>query len=156
MDVIHGILAVAHVLAGAAWFGAMFYSYAVLHPRARSFFRNPQQFEDFITHIAAGARWKVLGGAAFILVTGLSLMLYPVDGALSHWKLGLRITKAILFVVAVGLFCFTSWVLWPARVMATAQELPKFHQRFRIIALALLVLIGGSLAIGAISSHLIR
>jgi len=66
MQLTRWILAVAHVLAGAAWLGAMLYSLLVLHPRARAFFGSPRQFEDFISYVAAGARWKVLGGAAFI------------------------------------------------------------------------------------------
>src|SRR5574339_645930 len=98
MEPIRWILAVAHVLAGAAWFGAMFYSLTVLHPRARSFFGNPRQLEDFLAHLAAGARWKVLGGAAFIALTGLGLLLCSPTEALSSVKSLYLLVKVILFV----------------------------------------------------------
>jgi hypothetical protein len=153
MRLVHLLLAAAHVLAGAAWFGAMLYSLAVLHPRARSFFGGPRKFEDFITFIAAGARWKVLGGAIFIALTGVSLMC-AVAGMSSPGKLACLVVKAILFVAAVSLFCYTSWILWPARTLASVEEIPRFQQKFRMIALALLVLVGASMVIGLLSSHL--
>jgi hypothetical protein len=80
MQLVRSVLLAAHVLAGAAWFGAMLYSLVVLHPRAKSFFRNPAQFEDFIATLAAGARWKVLGGCMFIALTGGILLLLREPG----------------------------------------------------------------------------
>jgi hypothetical protein len=153
MQLARWMLAAAHVLAGAAWFGAMFYSLAVLHPRARSFFGGPRQLEDFLAHLAAGARWKVLGGAAFILVTGVGLLVWSI-AARSSGKWALLLVKTVLFVVAVALFCFASWVLWPARTLASTEEIPKFQKRFRRVAVTLLVLVGASLALGVVSSHL--
>ena len=154
MQLARWILAAAHVLAGAAWFGAMLYSLAVLHPRARSFFGSSRQFEEFIAYLAAGARWKVLGSAAFIVVTGLGLLLLQVAGPPAPGTGVCLVTKSILLVVAVSLFCFVSWVLWPARVLASAEEIPKFQRRFRIIAVTLLALVGASIVLGVVSSHL--
>jgi hypothetical protein len=148
------ILITAHVLAGAAWFGAMFYSLLVLHPRARSFFSSTSKFEEFITYLAAGARWKVLGGAFFIALTGVGLLFLPSKEQISTPFYTCVYVKAVLFVIAVGLFCFTSWVLWPARVLASQEEVPRFHRLFRIIAITLLLIIGMSMAIGIVSSHL--
>jgi putative copper export protein len=148
------IIAAAHVLAGSAWFGAMLYSLMVLHPRARSFFSNPRQFEEFMAHIAAGSRWKVLGGAAFIALTGIGLLLLPRANHTSTGSDICVIVKTALFVIAVGLFCFTSWRLWPARTLASVEEMPKFQQRFRRIAVTLLVLVGVSMLLGVLSSHL--
>src|SRR5712664_2783567 len=118
MDFARSVLAAAHVLAGAAWFGAMFYSLLVLHPRARSFFSSSRQFEEFIAHVAAGARWKVLGGAAFVAVSGAGLLLLRGAEHASTGRNACAIAKAVLFAIAVSLFCFTSWVLWPARILA--------------------------------------
>jgi len=70
----YAALIAIHILAGSAWFGAMLYSLAVLHPRARKFFTAPSQFEAFITFLAAGARWKVLFGCFVIAATGLALL----------------------------------------------------------------------------------
>jgi putative copper export protein len=154
MQLVRWILIAAHVLAGAAWFGAMLYSLLVLHPRARSFFGSTSKFEEFITYLAAGARWKVLGGAAFIAFTGVCLLLLPSRENTSPAFYACVIAKAALFIVAVGLFCFTSWVLWPARTLASTEENPKFHKTFRVIAITLIILLGISMVVGVVSSHL--
>src|SRR6185295_15875145 len=106
MQLARWILAAAHVLAGAAWFGAMLYSLMVLHPRVRSFFSSTRQFEEFITHIAAGARWKVLGGAAFIALTGVGLLFLPGAEHTSTGRNACVIAKSFLFIIAISLFCF--------------------------------------------------
>lgn len=148
------ILISSHVLAGAAWFGAMLYSLAVLHPRARSYFGDARRFEEFIAHLAAGARWKVLGGCLFIALTGAGLMMFSAKEQVSTaWWTCLAI-KTVLFLMAVGLFCFTSWVLWPARILSAPQDASKYQQRFRAIAISLLILVGMSMAVGVASSHL--
>jgi hypothetical protein len=148
------IVAAAHVLAGAAWFGAMLYSLTVLHPRARSFFGSPRQFEEFIVYLAAGARWKVLGGAAFIALTGLGLLLLPAARTASTAWSACIAAKVFLFVLAVGLFCFASWKLWPARILASPADVPEYQRRFRLVAFTLLVLVALSTALGVLSSRL--
>src|SRR6185436_987434 len=119
MELIRWILAVAHVLAGAAWFGAMLYSLMVLHPRARSFFVNVRQLEEFISYLAAGARWKVLSGIAFIGLTGAGLIFCSPAGQPSSAQWVILTVKMVLFAAAIGVFCFASWVLWPARTLAS-------------------------------------
>src|SRR5437773_1146677 len=133
MQLARWIIAAAHVLPGGTWFGAMLYSLLVLHPRARSFFSSSRQFEDFIAHIAAGARWKVLSGAAFVVLTGIGLLLLPGAEHASTGRNACVIAKTALFVIAVSLFCFTSWKLWPARTLATVEEIPEFQRDFRRI-----------------------
>jgi putative copper export protein len=154
MQLTRWILIAAHVLAGGAWFGAMLYSLMVLHPRARSFFGNSRQFEEFIAHLAAGARWKVLSGVTFIALTGIGLLLVPGDEPSSRGRIACLFAKTALFAIAVSIFCFASWRLWPARTLASVEELPKFQQTFRRIAVALLVLVGLCMALGVLSSHL--
>ena len=142
-----------HVLAGAAWFGAMFYSLMVLHPRARSFFQTSAQFEEFITFVAAGARWKVLGGCLVIGGTGVALYFMSESQDANPVFQCCIVAKTVLFMVAVGLFSFASWVLWPARVLATPDEIPMYQKKFRILAIILLVLVGLNLILGIVSSH---
>jgi putative copper export protein len=154
MQLVRWVLIVTHMLAGAAWFGAMFYSLLVLHPRARTFFSSTDKFEEFITYLAAGARWKVLGGAFFIALTGVGLLLLPTKGQTSTSFCMCIYVKLILFVIAIGVFCYTSWVLWPARVMSSKKDIPRFQKTFRVIAITLLILIGISMAVGIISSHM--
>jgi len=112
-----------------------------------------RQFEEFIAALAAWARWKVLGGCSVIALTGLGLLLLPAEGQPSAtWRVCVA-SKTVLFIIAVGLFCFTSWVLWPARVLASAEEIPNFQRRFRIIAIALVALVGASIVLGVVGSH---
>ena len=129
-----------HVLAGAVWFGAMFYSLMILHPRARSFFQTSARFEEFITFVASGARWKVLGGCLVIGVSGVALFFMSGSQEANPLFQFCFIAKTVLFLIAVGLFSFASWVLWPARVLATPDEVPIYQARFRTIAIILIVL----------------
>ena len=139
LQLTHIVLITVHILAAAAWFGAMFYSLAVLHPRARAYFASVRQLEAFITFIAAGARWKVLCGCAVIGATGLALV--PLrENPSAAWH-GWVAAKAVLSAAAVSVFAYASWVVWPARLMAAPDEIAGFQRRFRIIAVALIVLV---------------
>ena len=83
--IFHAILAIAHLLAAAAWFGAMCYSAFILHPRAHWFFSNAADFEAFIATISHGARWKVLAALVLIGLTGAGFAL--ISGARSAtWR----------------------------------------------------------------------
>jgi putative copper export protein len=135
----YAILVAIHILAASAWFGAMCYSLAVLHPRARAFFGNLSQFESFITFLAAGARWKVLSGCFVIATTGLAL-LWMHRGASAAWQTSM-LAKGVLFITAVGIFAYASWFAWPARALAAPSEIPAFQKRFRLIAICLITLV---------------
>ena len=151
LRLIHIILIVAHTLAAAAWFGAMFYSLAVLHPRARAYFALLRQLEEFITFIAAGARWKVLFGCAVIGATGLALIPFR-ENPPAAW-LGCIAAKALLFAAAMSIFAYASWVVWPARLMAAQDEIAAFQSRFRIIAVSLIVLVVLCFLLSVMASH---
>jgi hypothetical protein len=154
MQFVYWILLSIHVLASAAWFGAMLYSLAVLHPRAKSFFGDARRFEELIACLAAGARWKVLGGCICIAATGAALMFLHSRGQDSTiWNVCNAI-KIIFLSAATGIFCFASWRLWPARIMCSPEEIPGFQRRFRIVGTALLILVGTSIVLGVVSSHL--
>jgi hypothetical protein len=89
---------VAHALAGAAWFGAMFYSLTVLHPKAQGYFPTAEAFEEFIATVSDGARWKVLGAMGFIGVTGIALLLLHGPAKASCLWLGLIARKVFLLL----------------------------------------------------------
>ena len=139
LQLTHIVLVAAHILAEAAWFGAMFYSLAVLHPRACAYFASLRQLEEFIAFIAAGARGKVLFGCAVIGATGLALIPFR-ENPPAAWH-GCLAAKTLLFSVAIAIFAYASWVVWPARLMAAPDEIPAFQSRFRIIAVSLTVLV---------------
>ncbi len=148
-------LSVIHVLVGAAWFGAMFYSLTVLHPRAALFFKDNERFEAFIANVSDGARWKVLGACLLIAISGLGLTFINWPSSPSPLWLVLVGLKLALFLAALALFCYTSWWLWPARIFAAPEDIPTFQRKFRVIAQSLIVLVGLNLALG-VAAHLLR
>jgi uncharacterized membrane protein len=137
-----------HVLAGAAWFGAMFYSLTILHPRGKKFFGDDdEKLENLVATLAQGARWKVLSGLALIAVTGLATIPLAQSRSTEHWN-AIIAAKAILWLLAVAIFCRVSWRLWPARIFAAPQDLPKVRQQFRASAIALIGIAAAAMVLG--------
>jgi uncharacterized membrane protein len=147
---IYAFLSVIHVLAGAAWFGSMFYSLVVLHPQAHRYFARETEFEAFIATVSQGARWKVLGAMGLIAATGACLVLVRWPQLASPRWLLLVGAKGMLFVAALCLFVHTSWRLWPARLFASPDEVPRFQRAFRRVAIAMNTLAALSLALGVL------
>jgi hypothetical protein len=146
----HALLAVMHVLAGAVWLGSMVYSLVVLHPGAHRYFQSEAEFEAFIAAVSHGARGKVLFGMAVIGVTGVGLAVVRWPQPVSPWWVGLVGAKVGLFVAALGLFCYTSWRLWPARLFAPADEIARFQRTFRRVAVSMVPLAGLGMALGVL------
>jgi len=128
-----------HVLASAAMFGAMFYSITVIQPRARRYFQNPQDLEEFVAFISNGARWKVLSGFGLLGASGLALLIFHHE-ALNRTGTALMIAKIFILLVAVSFFCFVSWRLWPARIFATPEEIPRFQRIFRRVGFTMIAM----------------
>jgi uncharacterized membrane protein len=145
------LLAVTHVLAGAAWLGAMVYSYFVLHPRARSYFPRDADFEPFIAAVSRGARYPVLAGLALIGLSGMGLLLVRWPGSPPLTWLVLMAAKVLLFLAAVGLFGYVSWRLWPARIFALPAEVPGLQKTFRRVARVMILLAGLGMALGVLA-----
>jgi uncharacterized membrane protein len=145
---LHTLLAIAHALASAAWFGSMFYSVTVLQPRAKLHFKTDAEFEDFAATLAHGARWKVLTAFALVGITGglLILVVWP-EPMTTLWVVLVSI-KAILFFAALAVFCYASWWLWPRRIFASPAELPGIQRQFRIVGFTLLTLVGLAFMLG--------
>ena len=140
MAILTFILRAGHILSSSALFGAMFYSIAVLQPRAKRYFDEPRQFEEFIAFVSNGARWKMLAGFALIAMTGFMLM--RLRGANNNriWT-GLICAKISVLIVMVCFFSFVSWRLWPAHIFATTEEIPKFQRLFRFVAFTMMTLV---------------
>ena len=154
-DLAHASLALLHSLAGAAWFGSMFYSLAVLQPRAKAFFNDDGRFEEFIATISRGARWKVLSAFALVFLSGLAMFLLAYRRAHSTTWTFLIAIKTALFFAALVVFCHASWRLWPARIFATPDEIPAFQRRFKLVGFTMILLVGTDFALGIIA-HLWR
>ena len=158
-SLLHAALAVVHTGAAAAWLGAMLYSLLVLQPRAASFFRDAEDLEDFTIVLAAGARPKVLALVAALAVSGagLTVLELTADDAPEGPWLALVAAKGAALVVAVALFAYVSWRLWPARARAHAlqsPELPALQRPFRLVAVALTGVVAAALVLGAVADAL--
>jgi uncharacterized membrane protein len=147
------LLRLVHVLAAAAMFGAMFYRFTVLQPRARRYFQNPKDFEEFITFISNGARWKVLSGFGLIAVSGFALILLRQSDMNRAWTIIIAAKVVVLFL-AVAFFCFVSWRLWPARVFATPDEIPRLQRAFRLVGFTMLTLMAVEFVLSIIAHAL--
>jgi uncharacterized membrane protein len=148
--VLDALVAVVHTLAGAAWFGAMFYSTFVLHPRAHAFFERDADFEAFIATISHGARWKVLGAMGLLAATGALLAFREWQDASTTW-LVLICVKAVLLLGALLVFIRVSWYLWPARILASPDEVASIQKKFRWVAWIMLTIAGLSIALGVLA-----
>ena len=145
---LHALLAIAHALSSAAWFGSMFYSLTVMQPRAKRFFATDAEFEEFVATIARGARWTVLGAFAFVAITGAGLIVVARPVPMTTAWLAILWAKLTLFTCAITLFCHVSWVLWPRRIFAAPHELPRIQWQFRVIGITLLIIAALSFALG--------
>jgi uncharacterized membrane protein len=145
MHVLRWLLAVIHALASAAWFGAMFYSLTTLHPRARRYFREDADLEEFIATVSQGARWKVLLAFAIMAISGIALA-FLSNWSGSDWYL--IAAKSLLWLIALLVFIYGSWRLWPRRIFATTAELPDIRARFRAIAITLTTIAAAAIALG--------
>jgi uncharacterized membrane protein len=93
-----------HVLATSAWFGAMLYSLVVLQPRAMLYFDRPEEFENFITAVSDGARWKVLAvaGLSALSGVGIAVVTWPEENSTAWLLLGAL--KVALLLLALLVF----------------------------------------------------
>jgi hypothetical protein len=156
VDVLRTVLALVHVGVAAAWLGGMLYSIVVVQPRLAAFLADAGEREDFATVLAAGARWKVLGLAAALLLSGVGLTaieLNDADAPSGAW-VALVVGKLALLAAAVVLFAYVSWRLWPRRLLAHmsgSPELAAIQARFRVVAMTLTALIGAGLIAGVLA-----
>jgi hypothetical protein len=146
-----------HTLGGGVWIGAMVFSIFVLHPRAEQYFQRGADFESFIFTVVHGARWKVFSGIVAILASGIGLCVWPGHAILADDALWLIVfaPKLALFCASAGLFVYVSWVLWPKRVFATAEELPAIKAHFIRVGVIMIVANALNMALG-IAAHVWR
>lgn len=148
---IHAFLAVCHVLASAAWLGAMVYSCFFLTPRAHAYFSSDREFESFILTVSHGARWLVLCALGTISATGLALLALPgASPRPPSWWVFVAL-KMALWMAAAALFWYVSWRLWPARVFATANEVPAVQKSFARWARVMIALVTSAMILGILA-----
>jgi hypothetical protein len=142
------VLMAGHLLLGAGWLGAMGYSLFVLQPKsARYFGADDERHEEFVTSVADGARWKVVGLLAAMALTGV--LLVPLAGDRTAWWWTAVAAKTGLLALAALVFWRVSWRWWPARVFALPAERAGWRRRFRLAGLALMGCAGLASVLGA-------
>ena len=93
-----------------------------------------------------------MGLIAVLWASGVLLVVLRPPASVGGWVVvG---AKAVLLAAASGLFWWVSWRGWPGRVFALPDELPALQARFRRIAIAMLVLVGGSYVLGVTGGYI--
>jgi len=145
------LLLVVHLGAAVAWLGAMAYSLVVVQPRIARAVLDPGRAEQIYRELAAGNRWPVVAILGGLALTGVALVALADAPSAVWWAV--MAAKALLWVVAAGLFWWVSWRGWPRRVFALPDELPAQQARFRRVALAMVAVVGLAFALGVAATH---
>jgi hypothetical protein len=136
-----------HGLSAAAWFGAIFYRALVVDGRALTFFANRRDYEHFSTHLAHNMRYFVTAGLLTCGLSGFALLGLKWDGASGAW-LALMAAKAGVWLGALLLFTYVSWVHWPWRALAAPEEFARYRNQGQRLAYGMVVLAGTGFALG--------
>lgn len=149
-DLIHAALRLLHILAGAAWFGSMFYSLFVLYPRVTGHFARIADREQLLLALSHGARWHMIAAMTLVGLSGVGIVLLPREAMSAAWWTLMGAKTALLIVSAI-FFWRISWHWWPARLFAMESELPAIHWRFRLGGACMFVLVGLNAVLGILS-----
>ena len=146
MSLLERGLAAAHMLSAAAWFGALVYRTFFVDPKATKFFRVGTEYERFSLHLADGMRYVVMASLLTCGLSGFALMGLRWNSS-EAW-LTLMGAKIIVWVVALALFAYISWVYWPRRVFATADEFPKVRRQGLALSLVMIGIAASGMVLG--------
>lgn len=146
------VVVLIHAGVSAVWLGSMAYSLFNVQPKlGRMVGEDPARVEEAQRVLAHGNRWRVVGLIAALWVSGLLLVaLRAPESGLGWAVVGVKVA---LLAAATGLFWWVSWRGWPSRVFALPDELPALQGRFRSVAIAMLVLVGASYALGVTGGY---
>src|SRR3954470_4885029 len=124
-EALRAVLLLAHLAAAATWLGGMFYSLAIVQPRARRFLGSADRYEGFAVALAAGARRGVLALIGLLAASGAGLVAVELRGGDAPGALWPVLTgwKAVLLVAPTAVLAHVSWRRWPARQFAVPAEL---------------------------------
>ncbi len=116
----------------------MAYSLVVVQPKVAAFFADDARREEFLTVLAQGNRWRVIGLIAVLLVSGIGVVVTTSTAAVVA---GFAVAVGLDAVVALA-FVEVSWRHWPRRVFALPEEVPGYQRALRVRARIMLVLVG--------------
>ncbi len=149
-DTLHAALMLLHVLAGASWFGSMFYSLFVLYPRLAGNIEKIVERERLLLALSHGARWHMIAAMTLVGLSGAAIALMPRSEMTATW-LAMIGAKTALLIVSAILFWRVSWHWWPARLFAMESELPAVHRRFRLGGACMFVMAGLNFVLGVLA-----
>jgi hypothetical protein len=144
-----------HGIGGGVWIGAVAFNLFVLTPRARAWFQQTGEHEDFVFSVVHGLRWPVLAGALAVVLTGIWRWRTHVATGSAPWQI-LMFAKLGCAAVSMGLFFWVTLRLWPRRVFATEQELPAVRRHFFAIGTGIVVANFTAAALGVLAGQLPR
>lgn len=123
-----------HVWIMALYYGALSYSYARLYRQMREFLGSGARYEEFAITVGAGLRWWVFGVFASMGLTGAGLLALRWHDPHSTTWWALMAGKGVLLVYMTAIYAYASWVMWPARIFAAPEEVPRIQRRFTVVA----------------------
>jgi hypothetical protein len=98
------LFAIVHLTIAAVWLGSMVYSLAVVQPKVARFFDDIQRREEFITTLAQGNRWRVVGLIVALIATAAATIVTTSRAA----AIGYAVVIG-LYAVAAATFVYISW-----------------------------------------------
>jgi hypothetical protein len=147
MTLLVQVLYWVHGMSAAAWFGAIFYRFAVVDGKAARYFADAADYERFATHLAHGMRYVVTAGMLTCAASGFALAGLRWNPASAAW-LGLIGAKVVVQVAAAGLFVYVSYVHWPWRSCAAPEESARYRREGQRLAGAMVLLSGTGFVLG--------
>jgi hypothetical protein len=146
MSLLERALLAAHLLSGAAWFGALVYRTFFVDPKSRRYFERGADFETYSLHLSDGMRYVVVLALLASGLSGFALMglHWNADAA---WQARMA-AKAALWAVALAVFAYVSWVYWPRRVFATKAEWPGVRAQGLALSLVMIAIAAAGMLLG--------
>ena len=147
MSALEQVLFYAHGLSGAAWFGAIAYRTFAVDRKVAAYFPDPAAFERFSVHLAHKMRYPVWVGILTCAASGSVLMGLKWHPASGVW-LGLMAAKVVVWLLACGLFCYVSYVFWPARCFASPAEFAGYRRQNFTLSVGMVALAAAGFVLG--------
>ena len=150
MEWIELIVRVVHAVVGAVWLGSIYFSLMVLHRQSPELFDTLQEFEEYVTGLSDGNRWRVMSAVGTTGVTGLILMALSTENLGDPLWLAIMGVKIAALLATFGVFCYVSWRLWPERVFAVGDEIPALQRKGTILRATMFTFVSLSFILGIV------
>jgi hypothetical protein len=147
MRLLEQVLLWVHGLSAAAWFGAILYRTVTVDPKAFGFFADRADYERYSVHLAHGMRYVVWAGLSVCGLSGFMLAGLRWDPANGVW-LGLMAAKLAVWLAALLVFVYVSYVHWPWRSVSVAREYAGYRREAFVLAGCMVLFSGTGFLLG--------